>query len=92
MSVHQTKSYWIKKLEKDGIPVGKVNNIKDAINLEQIKSRNMIVNIKEKGVTKLQVAGNPIKISGFKDTIIRKEAPDLDFDKDKILREFKIKV
>ncbi len=89
---NNNSSYWIKKLEKDGIPVGKVNNIKEAINLEQIKSRNMIVNIKEKGVTKLQVAGNPIKISGFKDTIIRKEAPDLDFDKDKILREFKIKV
>ena len=83
--------YWIKKLEKSGVPVGKVNNIKEAINLEQIKSRNMIVKIKKNNKTKLKVAGNPIKISGFKDSLYRGEAPKIDADRKKILKEFNIK-
>ncbi len=81
-------AHWIKKLEKYGVPVGKVNNIKEAINMKQIKSRNMIVKVKKNNITKLKVAGNPIKISGFKDSLYRKEAPQLDADRKKILKEF----
>ena len=80
----------IKKFEKAGVPVGKVNNVKDAINLAQVKSRNMIVKIKN-NITQLKVSGNPIKISGYEDPTYRKEAPELNSDKNKILKEFKIK-
>jgi CoA:oxalate CoA-transferase len=92
-SILKTKksSYWIKKLEKFGIPVGKVNNIEEAINLKQIKARNMIINLKNGNDTELQASGNPIKISGFKDVIDRKQAPDLNGDRKKILKEFGIK-
>ena len=83
--------YWIRKLEKSGVPVGKVNNIKEAINLKQIKSRNMIVKVKKDNVIKLKVAGNPIKISGFKDSLYRNEAPKINADRKKILEDFKIK-
>ena len=84
-------SHWVKKLETFGVPVGKVNNIEEAINLKQIKSRNMIVNLKKGKTTKLQAAGNPIKISGYKDILDRKQAPDLDSDRKKIFKEFGIK-
>ena len=87
----KNSTYWVKKLEKFGIPVGKVNNIEEAINLKQIKSRNMIVNLKKGKTTELKAAGNPIKISGYKDIIDRKQAPDLDSDRKKILKEFGIK-
>lgn len=87
----RNSSYWIKRFEKYGVPVGKVNNIKEVINLDQIKSRNMIVKIKNKDITKVEVSGNPIKISGFNDSNKKKEAPDLNSDKIKILKEFKIK-
>ena len=92
-SILKTKksSYWVKKLEKFGIPVGKVNNIEEAINLKQIKARNMIINLKNGNDTELQASGNPIKISGFKDVIDRKQAPDLNGDRKKILKEFGIK-
>ncbi len=84
-------TYWIKKFDSVGVPVGKVNNIKEAINLDQIKSRNMIVKIKKNKKTQLEVSGNPIKISGVKESSFKKDAPKLDSDRNKILKEFKIK-
>ena len=86
-----TSKYWIKKIEHYGVPVGKVNNIKEALELEQVKVRNMLVDVKLNKSNKLKIAGNPIKISGFIDSKIRKKAPSLDQDRESILREFKIK-
>ena len=83
-------NYWIKKLEKFGVPVGKVNNIKEAINMKQIQSRNMIVKVKNKNITELEVSGNPIKISGFTDTNYRNKAPELNGNRNSILKEFDI--
>ena len=87
---NKNANYWIKKLEKFGVPVGKVNNIKEAINMKQIQSRNMIVKVKNKNITELEVSGNPIKISGFKDTNYRNKAPELNANRDSILKEFNI--
>ncbi len=81
---------WIKKIEKAGVPVGKVNNIKEALELQQIKERNMIVNVKDKKNNLFKVAGNPIKINNFKDPSSRAQSPELDEDRKKILKEFKI--
>ena len=83
-------NYWIKKLEKFGVPVGKVNNIKEAINMKQIQSRNMIVKVKNKNITELEVSGNPIKISGFNDSNYRNKAPELNANRNSILKEFNI--
>ena len=51
----------------------------------------MIINLKNGNATELQASGNPIKISGYKDLIDRKQAPDLNGDRKKILKEFGIK-
>ena len=83
-------NYWIKRLEKFGVPVGKVNNIKEVINMKQVQSRNMIVKVKNKNITELEVSGNPIKISGFTDSNYRKKAPKLNANRDSILKEFNI--
>ena len=81
---------WIKNLEEAGVPVGKVNNIKEALELEQIIKRNMIVNVKSTKNRLFKVAGNPIKISNFKDPSSRSKPPELDEDRIKILKEFKV--
>ena len=88
---NKNASYWIKKFESKGVPVGKVNNIKEAINLEQVKYRKMIIKVKKNNKTELEVSGNPIKISGYKESLTKKEAPNLDADRNKILKEFGIK-
>ena len=81
---NQKSDFWIKKLDMIGVPVGKVNNLKEVVNLEQVKSRNMIVKVNKENKTQLKVSGNPIKISGFKDSRTRKQAPELDENRKKI--------
>jgi len=83
--------FWIKVLEKENIPIGPLNNIEQAVNSEQIKARNMIVNIKDKNFNNFYVAGNPIKMSLHNDPKSRQKVPELDEHRSKILKEFKIK-
>ena len=82
--------HWIKILEKSNIPVGPLNNVREAVNSVQIKSRNMIVNLKDKDLKNFYVAGNPIKLSAHKDPKYRNKSPKLSEHKDKIIQEFKI--
>jgi len=83
-------NHWIQILEKANIPVGPLNNVEDAINSEQIKHRNMIVNIKDKNLKNFFVAGNPIKMSSYKDPSYRNKSPTLDEHRNKILKEFNL--
>ena len=90
LSRENTK-YWLKVMEKNGVPVGKVNDIKEVFNLDQVKARNMLVDVNLNEKNKIQLAGNPIKISGFVDSKVRKRPPKLNQNKKAILKEFKIK-
>ena len=86
------KSYntneWTKKLEKDRIPCGPIFNIKDAVENPQIKARNMIVDTYHEAVGNFKTAGNPIKMSAYEDSLKRGDVPDLDGDREKIIKEF----
>ena len=78
-------------LEKENIPIGPLNNIEQAVNSEQIKARNMVVNIEDKNLNNFYVAGNPIKMSLHNDPKSRQKVPKLDEHRAKLLKEFKIK-
>ncbi len=58
--------------------------------MKQIRSRNMIVKVKNKNITELEVSGNPIKISGFVDANHRNKAPEPNANRNSILKEFNI--
>tara|TARA_B100002051_G_C16669921_1_gene603923 strand:+ start:25 stop:1098 length:1074 start_codon:yes stop_codon:yes gene_type:complete len=81
-------SEWINILEKIKIPSGPISNIKDVVENPQVQSRNMIVKAFHKIIGEFKVAGNPIKMSSYKDTETRGEIPDLDQHREKILKEF----
>ena len=81
-------SEWIKEFTSKKIPCGPINNIKEAVENEQIKARNMIVSANHKVIGDFKLAGNPIKMSTYKDENKRGEIPDLDQHRDKILKEF----
>ena len=83
--------FWIKVLEKENIPIGPLNNIEQAVNSEQIKARNMVVNIEDENFNNFYVAGNPIKMSLHNDPKSRQKVPALDEHRSKLLKEFKIK-
>ena len=83
-----TTKEWTKKLEKDRIPCGPIFNIKDAVENPQIKARNMIVDTYHETVGNFKTAGNPIKMSSYEDSLKRGNVPNLDGDREKIIKEF----
>ena len=87
LKFYNTKE-WTKKLEKDKIPCGPIFNIKDAVENPQIKARNMIVDTYHEAVGNFKTAGNPIKMSSYEDSLKRGNVPDLDGDREKIIKEF----
>jgi CoA:oxalate CoA-transferase len=79
--------HWIAVLEAAGVPCGPVNNIAQALAHPQTAARNMLISVDDPVTGRLDLAGNPMKLSGFADPPTRPPAPDLDADRDKILRE-----
>jgi CoA:oxalate CoA-transferase len=69
------------------VPCGPVNNIAQALAHPQTAARNMLINVDDPVTGPLELAGNPMKLSGFADPPTRPAAPDLDADRDHILRE-----
>ena len=87
LSSKNTKE-WVIEMEKEKIPCGPIFNIKEAVENPQIESRNMIVKAYHKVIGDFKLAGNPIKMSSYKDEKTRGEIPDLDEHRQKILKEF----
>lgn len=79
--------HWIAVLEAAGVPCGPVNNIAEALAHPQTEARNMLVSVGDPVTGTLKLAGNPMKLSAFADPPTRSAAPDLDADRNKILRE-----
>ena len=84
----KSTSDWISLMEKEKIPCGPIFNIKQAVENPQIESRNMIVNSFHKKIGEFKTAGNPIKMSNYKDSKTRGDIPDLDEHRKKIIEEF----
>ena len=85
--VNKKTNEWVKIFEKLKIPCGPIFNIKEAVENPQIEARNMIVKAYHKVIGDFKLAGNPIKMSTYKDEKIRGDIPDLDEHRDKILKE-----
>ena len=79
---------WISEMEKEKIPCGPIFNIKEAVENPQVEARNMIVKARHKVIGDFKLAGNPIKMSNYKDEKTRGDIPDLDEHREKILKEF----
>ena len=78
---------WVQTLEELKIPCGPIYNIKEAVENPQVEARNMIVKAYHKVIGDFKLAGNPIKMSSYKDEKIRGDIPDLDEHREKILKE-----
>ena len=85
---YKTTNEWVKQFENLRIPCGPIYNIKEAVDNPQVKARNMIVKAYHKVIGEFKLAGNPIKMSSYKDENKRGDIPDLDEHRNKILKEF----
>jgi CoA:oxalate CoA-transferase len=80
-------AHWIAVLEQAGVPCGPVNDVAQALAHPQTAARNMLIAVDDPVTGPLRLAGNPMKLSAFPDPPTRAPAPDLDADRDHILRE-----
>ena len=80
-------AHWIAVLEKAGVPCGPVNDIAQALAHPQTAARNMLITVDDPVAGQLQLAGNPMKFAAFADPPSRAPAPELDADRERILRE-----
>jgi CoA:oxalate CoA-transferase len=87
-SVLKTKSvaHWIKALDAAGVPAGPINNVGQAIESPQAAARNMVITTEDPVAGTVKLVGNPIKLSGFPDPATRPPAPELDGDRERILK------
>jgi CoA:oxalate CoA-transferase len=79
-------THWIKVLDEAGVPAGPINNVGQAIESPQAKARNMIITTEDPVAGTVKLVGNPIKVSGFPDPVTRRPAPELDGDRERILK------
>ena len=86
-SAAHSAAEWVDKLQHSGVPCGVINTIAQAVEDPQTAARNMVISVDDPVTGPLELAGNPMKLSAFADPPTRPCAPDLDADRDKILRE-----
>ena len=71
-------SIWLDRLERAGVPCGPINDIAGVMADPSIRARNMIVGVELTGGPRLEIAGNPIKLSAYDDPPDRKASSALD--------------
>ncbi|MFN3233434.1 MAG: CaiB/BaiF CoA transferase family protein [Alphaproteobacteria bacterium] len=81
----QPTSHWLAALDGAGVPCGPINNVEEALNDPQIRARNMVVSLDDPEMGRMDIAGNPIKISGFADPTTRGAVPELDGNREALL-------
>lgn len=82
----KTKKEAIDWLLSYGVPVGPVNTVKDVLECEHMKQRNMILEFESPYSGKRRVIGNPIKFSGL-DEVNPAPPPEMGQHTDEILTE-----
>ena len=85
--ITKTSGEWLKIIEKAKVPCAPINTIDKLFEDEQVKARNMIVDIDDAKAGKLKVAGNPIKMSSIAETSDRNPAPEIGQDNDAVYSE-----
>ena len=81
--------FWLDALNEAGVPCGPINTIDRLLDHPQLLSRNMIVQVEGQGKKPFRTAGNPIKLSAYKeiDPTVPLAAPGLNEHREAILAE-----
>ncbi len=86
----RTTQYWIKVLSNKKIPCSEVQNIGEVIKNKQIISRKMILNYDHKLNKSIKVSSTPFNFNFVKKSSKVKPAPELNENKNQILKYFDI--
>lgn len=78
---------WLKIIENAKVPCAPINTVDKLFEDEQIKSRNMIVDVNDAQAGDLKIAGNPIKMTTVPEVNRRKPAPEIGQDNLEVLQD-----
>lgn len=81
----RTTGEWLKVFQKYDVPVGKINTVKEALDLPTVLNREMVIELLHSTIGKMKTVGNPIKLSGAK-KYQYKPAPTLGQHTEEVLR------
>lgn len=81
----KTTDEWIKIFQQFDVPVGRINSVKEALNLPEMIERNMIIEVNHPTIGKMKTVGNPINMSEIKKHSY-KPAPTIGQHTEQILR------
>jgi CoA:oxalate CoA-transferase len=73
----RTVAEWSSLFSKSGIPHSRINSVEQVMQNRQVQARNMIATVEDRLAGMVQVAGNPIKMSGMEDSTHRPPIPEL---------------
>ncbi len=62
------RNEWLKILSMADVPVGNINSLSEALKMEAVAEREMIVSLQHPSIGNLKMVGNPIKLSTTKGT------------------------
>ncbi len=84
----KTIKEWSNIFEQAGIPHSPINTIDNVMQNRQVLARNMIVDVKDKEIGKVKIAGNPIKMTSIPEELTRKPAPEIGEQNAKIFKNY----
>jgi len=82
----ETQDYWIARLNKAGVPAGKVLTIAEVFSDPQIAAQEMAIDIEHPGHGTVRMVGFPVKLSGTP-CVVRRPAPELGAHTGEVLAE-----
>ncbi len=85
----KSRARWFALFDKNGIPCGPINNIKQVAEDAQVAARNMIVEAADPVAGRVRMAGNPIKMPAFADSNSRAPSPELGQHRAALVAELK---
>ena len=83
-------SNWVEKLRAIGVPAAPINTMAEVVNDPQLQARNMFVDVDDREMGKLRMAGSAFKISGYPERATRPPAPNLDEARADVLAELSL--
>ena len=87
---NKKSEFWINKLRKNDIPCAPINNIKNIVEDPHLKERKMVLDYRYNKFNSLKVTGNPLKFNFLKEKKQPKKSPELNENRDEILKFFGI--
>ena len=86
MTRKKTKAEWIALLEKANVPCGPINNFQEVFENEQVKARDIQINVPHPTAGKMKLVASPMRLSKTP-VEVRMAPPTLGQHTDEILRE-----